>query len=318
VVPDLDLSHINTNLLVALDALLTEVSVSRAAERHRVTASAMSHSLRQLRELFGDQLLIRSRHGMRLSPLAAALANPLHKALRELALTVKLGPGFEAATSERSFVIAAPDFLSTLVLGPLMEIIEQEAPGIDVEVRPLPRRGAALALANPWNLEEGTLDLVLGAVVPDAPGILREHLYDEHFVCLVRQGHPALRRKRFDVDAYCKYPHLLVTITDERSSTWIDEALAARDKTRTIRARTRYFMAAPILVSTTDLMLTCPYQLARHFTPHYPLRVLEPPLELPHYAEYQAWHERFDADPGHRWLREAIGRAARLAVAEES
>lgn len=312
--PDIELSHINANLLVALDVLLTEASVSRAAERCGVTASAMSHSLRQLRELFDDTLLIRTRHGMRLSPLAAELAQPLHRALRELALTVKLGPGFDPATSTRSFVVAAPDFLSTLVLAPVLTIMEREAPNIDIEVRPLPRRGAALSLANAWSLEEGTLDLVLGAVVPNAPGIMREHLYDEHFVCVVRSGHPVLRRKRFDVDAYCKYPHLLITITDERTPTWIDEALAKLDKSRTIRARTRYFMAAPILIADSNLVLTCPYQLARHFAGHYPLRILEPPLELPRYAEYQVWHQRFDADPGHRWLRDTIARACTACV----
>lgn len=316
--PDLDLSHINANLLVALDLLLTEGSVSRAAERCGVTASAMSHSLRQLRELFGDELLIRTRHGMRLSPLATELARPLHRALSELALTVKLGPRFEPATSTRSFVVASPDFLSTLILGPLLDIIASEAPGVDVEVRPLPRRGAALSLANAWNLEEGTLDLVLGAAVPDAEGIMREHLYDEHFVCVVRTGHPVLRRKRFDVDAYCKSPHLLITITDERTPTWIDDALAQLDRSRTIRARTRYFMAAPILIAGSNLVLTCPYQLARHFATHYPLRILEPPLELPRYAEYQVWHQRFDADPAHRWLRDAVARSARVATGDDA
>jgi len=184
-------------------------------------------------------------------------------------------------------------------------------------VRPSPRRGAALSLANAWNLEEGTLDMVLGAVVPDAQGIMRKHLYDERFVCVVRKGHPVLRRKRFDVDAYCKHVHLLITITDERNPTWIDEALAAIDRSRTIRARTRYFMAAPMLIAGSNLILTCPYQLARHFAASYPLRILEPPLELPRYAEYQVWHQRFDADPGHRWLRGAIRRSARLAVGGE-
>jgi len=310
---ELDLAHVNANLLVALDALLCERSVSRAAERHNVTPSAMSHSLRQLRELFDDPLLIRTRHGMNLSPLAARLEAPLHKAIRALALSVKLGPQFVPAQAVRAFVIAAPDFLSTLVLGPLLDIIESEAPGIDVDVRPLPRRGSALSLANASQLEEGSLDLVLGAVVPDMPGIRRQFLYEEHFVCVVRKGHPCARFKRLNVDRYCKYPHLLISITDDRSPTWIDEALAKLGKQRTIRARTRYFMSAPILAASSDSILTCPYQLARHFAAHYPLRILEPPLDLPRYGEYQVWHERFDADAGHRWLRDAVARAAQAA-----
>lgn len=313
---DLDLAHVNVNLLVALDALLGERSVSRAADRHHVTPSAMSHSLRQLRELFDDPLLIRTRHGMRLSHLAVQLEIPLHKALRELAMSVKLGPEFVAATAVRSFVIAAPDFLSTLVLGPLLDIVEREAPGVDVEVRPLPRRGAALSLAEAWLLEEGSLDLVLGAAVPDMPGIRRQHLYDERFVCVVRKGHPCARRKRFDVDSYCSHPHLLISITDDRTPTWIDEALAKLDKQRRVRARTRYFMAAPILAASSTLILTCPFQLARHFAAHYPLCLLEPPLDLPRYAEYQVWHERFEADAGHRWLRDAVTRAAHAAIGD--
>jgi DNA-binding transcriptional LysR family regulator len=309
-----DLATVNANLLVALDALLSEASVSRAAERHRVTPSAMSHSLRQLRELFDDPLLIRTRHGMVRSPLAAQLAQPLRKALRELALAIELGPSFDPATSTRSFVVAAPDFLSTFLLAPLLAIIDDEAPGVDIEVRPLSRRGSAMSLEHAWHLEEGDLDLVLGAVVPDTPGILRQPLYEEQFVCLVGKRHPIARRKRLDVDSYCAHPHLLITITNERTPSWIDEALAALGKERTIRARTRYFMAAPILAASSNLILTCPRQLARQFADHYPLRILEPPLELPRYAEYQAWHQRFDADQGHRWLRDAVTRAAATAV----
>ena len=75
-------------------------------------------------------------------------------------------------------------------------------------------------------------------------------------------------------------------------------------------------MSAPILIADSNLVLTCPYQLARHFATHYRLRVLEPPLDLPRYAEYQVWHQRFHADPGHRWLPDAINRSARLAVVE--
>lgn len=311
-----DLSHINVNLLVALDLLLQEGVVSTAASRAGVTPSAMSHSLRALRELLDDPLLIRTHGGMTPSPLALQLSGPLHKALAELANVVRLEATFDPATARRSFVVCAPDFIATLLLGPLSDLLAAEAPYVDVEVRPVARMGELMLLRQAAQLEEGAVDLIIGALLPQMPGLVRRELYRERFVCVVRSDHPEVGAD-LTVEQFADLPQILITITDDRSPTAVDDALAARGLERTVRLRTRYFMMAPQIASRSDLLLTCPYQLARFTADFMPLRILESPFELFEYSEYQAWHQRFDRDPSHVWFRDAVQRAAALAIAAQ-
>jgi len=152
-----DLASFNLNLLLALDGLLREQSVTGAAKRVRVTPSAMSHSLAELRELLGDPLLIRSGRGMVLTPRAEALAGPLHALLKDTERLLQGGGVFDPATTVRRFVIAAPDFLAAMLLPPLLTAVAQTAPGVTLEIVPTMRRG------NAWLLETGELDLALPA-----------------------------------------------------------------------------------------------------------------------------------------------------------
>lgn len=308
----MELSRVNANLLVALDLLLTEQCVGRAAERHGVTPSAMSHSLRALRELFGDPILIRTARGMTPTPLAAQLRAPLHRALRELERAIAGGAEFDPARSDRGFVIVAPDFVSTLLLGALAPILEAEAPGVDVEIRPVRRSGSARHVYEWDRLAEGEVDLVVAALLEEVAELRHEVLYAERFVCVVREDHPRVGDV-MDLVTYASLRHAVITISDERSPTWIDEALAEAGLTRHVALRTRSFLSAPLVVASSELVLTCPYQLARYFADRLPLRVLEPPVPLPTYRESVGWHPRYDADPGLRWLRGALRRAAGAA-----
>jgi len=293
-----DLATFNLNLLVALDALLHARSVSVAAREAGVTPSAMSHSLGELRELLGDPLLVRAGRGMALSPRAEALARPLRALLRDVD-RVLAGDAFEPATAERRFVIAAPDFLAVQLLPALVREAAMSAPGVTFDVVPSARRG------NAWLLESGDVDLAVGAVVADAPGIRKLDLYTEGFACAARADHPTLRGG-LDLDTYCRVPHLVITLGDDDRPTWIDEALAALGRTRHVAARVRYFMAAPLVVAETELLMTGPRMLIRYFAERAPLAVFDPPIELPTYPEEAYWHERFDEDPGHRWLRAKV------------
>ncbi|MET0409886.1 MAG: LysR family transcriptional regulator [Polyangiaceae bacterium] len=297
-----ELKSFNLNLLLALHGLLSERSVTAAARRVGVTPSAMSHSLAELRQLLDDPLLVRSGRGMLLTPRAETLLAPLHKLLGDAERLLGGGTSFEPTTTERRFVIAAPDFLATLLLPPLLEAVAREAPRISIEIVPSVRRG------NAWLLEAGDLDLALGAIVDEAPGIQRMDLCTEGFLCAARKGHPKIRGK-LDLDSYAEVPHLLITLGDDSSPTWIDRALADHGRARRVAARTRYFMSAPLVLARSDLLLTGPSMLLRYFADLVPLQLLEPPIELPTYPEEVYWHERFDADPGHAWLREQVRKA---------
>jgi DNA-binding transcriptional LysR family regulator len=301
----IQLASFNLNLLLALDGLLSQKSVTAAARGLRVTPSAMSHSLAELRELLGDELLVRSGRSMVLTPRAEALVGPLHKVLLETVRLLEGGAGgFDPGTTERRFVIAAPDFLATLLLPALLEAAAREAPGVSLEIVPSARRG------NAWLLETGDLDLALGAIVDEAPGIRSADLCTEGFACTARRGHPRIDGA-LDLATYVEVPHLLITLGDDSGLTWIDQALAKLGKQRRIAARVRYFMSAPLVIARSDLLLTGPSMLIRYFAELVPLQILVPPIDLPTYPEQAYWHERFDRDEGHAWLRGLVKKTAR-------
>jgi DNA-binding transcriptional LysR family regulator len=299
-----DLSNFNLNLLLALDGLLSQRSVTAAAKRVRVTPSAMSHSLAELRHLLGDPLLVRSGRGMVLTPRAEALVSPLHTLLMDAERLLGGGATFDPATSARRFVIAAADFLATLLMPALLDAAAREAPGASLEIVPSSRRG------NAWLLETGDVDLALGAIVDEAPGIRRMDLLTEAFACAARKGHPSIDGA-LDLDSYVQTPHLLITLGDDTGPTWIDRALTKLGRKRHVAARVRYFMAAPLIVARSDLLLTGPSMLIRYFAELVPLQVLRPPIDLPTYPEEAYWHQRFDQDPAHRWLRNLVKKTAR-------
>ena len=298
-----DLSNFNLNLLLALDGLLSQRSVTAAAKRVRVTPSAMSHSLSELRDLLGDPLLVRSGRGMVLTPRAEALVSPLHTLLMDAERLLGGGATFDPATTARHFVIAAPDFLATLLMPALLDAAAREAPGTSLEIVPSSRRG------NAWLLETGDVDLALGAIVDEAPGIRRMDLLTEGFACAARKGHPSIDGA-LDLDSYVQTPHLLITLGDDSGPTWVDQALTKLGKKRHIALRVRYFMAAPLIVARSDLLLTAPGMLIRYFAELVPLQVLRPPIDLPTYPEEAYWHQRFHEDPAHTWLRNLVKKTA--------
>ena len=297
-----DLSGINLNLVVALDALLSEANVTRAAERVGVTQSAMSHSLRQLRELLGDALLIRGRGGMVRTPRAEQLAAPLHRGLLELRRALANEPVFEPRTATRRFTLATGDYFAAALLPELLGMLGREAPGVDLVVRHLiPDQVASL-------MESGEVDLCVAAFPPPSPGLRQQKLFTEDFVCVVREGHPAVR-KGLDLETYLRLPHVLISPRGEGAGT-VDIALAALGHTRRIALRLPYFLTAPLVVVHSDHVLTAPRRLVETFTGAWPLQVLPPPVELRSFDVVQVWHERFNDDPAHRWLRGMVHRAA--------
>jgi DNA-binding transcriptional LysR family regulator len=191
--------------------------------------------------------------------------------------------------------------LAALLVPALRRVIEREAPGIELSIVPTARRG------NAWMLETGEIDLALGAVVDDAPGIRRLELCTERFACAARADHPRLG-ETLTLEQYTTIPHLVITLGDDEGPTWIDQALAKLGRTRQVAVRVRYFMAAPLIVARGDLLMTGPAMLIDYFAKLVPLKVLTPPIRLPTYPEEAYWHERYDADPAHRWLREAIAK----------
>lgn len=296
-----DLGHLNLNLLVALDALLDTRNVRRAAERCGVTQSAMSHTLRQLRELFDDALLVRAGNQMLPTPRAESLVQPLRKALLAIEGVLKAEASFEPRTATRRFSIAASDAVAVTALPAFLALLAKEAPSVDVDVVPVERERAAA------QLESGELDVLLVPVAPEGAGLRSRALYPTELAVVLRADHPAVGA-RLDLDTYCALPHALISVTG-RGPGLVDELLAKRGRTRRIALRIPYFLAAPALLAHTDLVLTAPRKAAEHFARPLGLRVVPAPIPLPRGKISMVWHERYESDVASRWLRDAIVRA---------
>jgi DNA-binding transcriptional LysR family regulator len=305
---DPSLHQIDVNLLVALDALARERSVTRAAQRAGVSQSAMSHTLRRLRELFDDPLLVRGRGGMVLTPRAEALAIPLRSGLVSLARTLTQPDPFEPEAAQRAFRIVSPDLFDALVLPALLRRLGREAPGIDLAIVPMPPR-----LSD--SLETGEVDLAIHPVLLDAepfelganvdPQLQQRTLFRDSLRCFLRADHPALaKRRKLSLRTYSALSHILVSPSGEGPGV-VDRVLTTRNLERRIALRVPHFSSALTIVAQSDLVLTAPHSL-NEFPAASALACHPAPLELPEHAVTMLWHPRFTEDPAHRWLRDLM------------
>lgn len=308
-----DLRTVDLNVLVAFDALLETRSVTRAAERLGVTQSAMSHTLRKLRELFGDPLLVRGRGGMVPTPRGQALTAPIRGGLASLSRALQTPDAFDPATSTRTFKLVSPDLFHLLALPSLLRQLRDLAPAIDLAMLSLEPRGLTDAL------ESGHVDLAIAPVMLDAPPqdamasghlqLRQRVLIREGFRCFARPDHPRLaRRRRMTIETFVDLPHMLVSPTGEGGGP-VDRALAERGQSRRIALRTPSLASAPSLLLQSDLLLTAPETLERAWPLQTRALTFSCPVPLGRYAVTMLWHPRYDADPAHRWLRGLVANA---------
>ncbi len=301
---DIDLSAVDLNLLVALDALLETAHVTRAARRIGLTQSSMSHALARLRELFGDPLLVRAGRGMVPTPRAEALREPLRRALAEVARLLREEGEFDARSSTRAFVLRCPDVLAP-VLPTLLSAMRAEAPTVRLRIAggdadPLPE------------LASGAADLALGRARVEGAGLVTRSLGALHWVVLARRDHTA--RRRFDRHAWVRYPHVQVA-TGRPGPSLVDAALARAGRAREIGVVVPSFLLAPEVVAATDLFFAAPRELAAPLASRLGLAMLEPPVPIDPLPVAALWHERMHTDPAHVWFRGLIVRVATDALA---
>jgi DNA-binding transcriptional LysR family regulator len=303
--------HIRTkdlNLLVVLAVLLEERSTTRAAARLALTQSAVSRALQRLRDMIGDPLFVRTRDGLAPTTGAEALRERLRVVLEGAGEVLAGAPAFDPAAARRTFTIGAADLSESWLVARVVAAIREQAPGIDLAS--ISEQRAPLVEA----LEAGRIDVSIMPEQPVAAGIRRQALLTEGFACLLREGHPALKR-RWDLERFAELGHLLVAPRGAPGGI-VDRVLAEHGLTRRVVARVSSFGSAPEIVATTDLVTTLPRSLVTHAAARLPLAVREAPVAIPEFTLYQHWHERVDADPAHRWFRGLIHAAAAAEAAE--
>jgi DNA-binding transcriptional LysR family regulator len=299
VMQPLHLASLDLNLLVALDALLEERNVTRAAERTGVTQSAMSHALARLRALVGDPLLVRGKSGMVATVRAEALSLPIRRALEGIVHALESPEPFEPKTARLSVRIATSDYGELVLLPKLVRRLEHEAPHIDLRL--IPHSGDSVG-----PLVEGTVDLVVAPVRPgdEVQGVLAKKLFDESFVCIVRRGHP-LAKKKLTVARFAAASHALIAPRGREGSV-ADDSLARLGLSRRVAVTLPHFLVAPHVVAESDLVLVLAARVASQLARPLGLVVLAPPKELglTGFRMSALWHERTRHDPAHLWVRE--------------
>ena len=300
----IDLRGIDLNLLVSLDALLSESNVTRAAARLNLTQPAVSTQLARLRQIFGDPLLIPAEtgRGMTRSARALELMEPLHVALKNLEAVVRYQPTFDPLTDVRRFVVAAHDN-SMAVLG--LRLMER--------LSAIAGRGVQIAFAlvdQPTvanRLERGELDLLLGSERMMPPSIKARKLYDEHFVFVQRKGHPR-GNAPLDLDTYCALDHVLVSTSGGSFHGFMDEHLGALGRERRVVLSVQHSTLVPELIVQTDYVATLPSRLAARYASR--LDLFDLPFEARGFSLFVGWHPRNQMDPAITWLRETLADVA--------
>ena len=289
----MNLNSLDLNLLVALDALLKEANVSRAAMRIGLSQPAASHALQRLREVIGDPLLVRSGARMELTPRAQALRGPLAQALDQVR-SLFLPDDFDAARSERHFRLMMPDLAVELLMPPLMEKITRGAPNVTIDV--VPWRGPAIFTPE----FARTIDLVIS--IGDAfKGFHRQRLYTDGDALAVRRGHPAGARLK-KRDAFLKARHVAVVIRGQNEDL-IDGWLRSKGIERRIALVVPGYIEALHVAARTDLVAFVPRRLIGALAKQMSLVTVTPPFDPGTDEQFLFYPTRAQMDPGSIWLR---------------
>ncbi len=288
--------QLDLNLLAALDALLEEGSVAGAAERLHVTAPAMSRSLGRIRRTTGDQILVRTGRTMTPTPYALAVREQVHDLVRQARSVLAPNRELDLATLERTFTLRWHDALVALSGPRLLAVVREQAPGVRL-------RFIAESSIDTPGLRRGEIDLAADADPPNAPEIRADRIAQTQHVIAVRHGHPLTEVETLTPERYAAAEHITVSRRG-RLSNLLDDALARLDLTRHVVASAPTERAALEFVRDSELVVTTPQSTARAGAADLGLALLALPLQLAPAAVYLSWHQRYDTDPAHIWLRE--------------
>ena len=289
------LKDIDLNLLRLFDAVYRTRNVSRAAELLDLTQPAASQGLSRLRTLIHDPLFMRSAGGVQPTPKAQRLADPVRQALATIERALGESAGFDPAKSTRTFQIHMSDIGESRFLPELMVALRERAPGVRVQTLPVPRAQIMEAL------DAGRIDFAFG-FLPMVKDSQRVRLLEDRYVVLLREGHPFTRKRR-PAAALLKALRELefVAVRSHAETLRIVQQMQLEDRLRLV---TEHFLVLPSIVKATDLAAVMPRNIARGFEGGY--AIVEPAFPQRDFVVSLHWSRRFEADPGHRWLRAVI------------
>lgn len=291
--------QLDLNLLVALDALLHERSISRAAERVFLSQPAMSNALARLREYFGDELLTPMGRQMVLTPRAESLQQPVREILLRVDSAVVAPSSFDPATSIRSFSMLVSDFTTTVFMPQLLRELYRRAPGVQIHLRPQ-------AHSPHQSLEEGEADFLIipmqyvSSLHPCVP------LFEDDYVVVSWDEHPTVR-EQLTREQFLQAGHVVSSYSSgsNRNLPVLEGWFLEREGiARRIEVTAASMAALPGLVVGTERLATVHRRLAMDAQQHLPIRVWPTPMKIPKLVQMLQWNKLRESDPGLRWIRD--------------
>jgi LysR family nod box-dependent transcriptional activator len=295
--------YLDLNLLVALDALLAEANVSRAARQCGLTQSAMSGALKRLRSHFEDELLVQVGRTMALTTLAKDLATPVREFLLQARTLVATRAHFDPSISERRFVVMASDYVATVILADLNRYLTTHAPRTSVVLRTLSDDRTR------EDFDDGKVDFV---ILPDrylSSKHPRETLYEDDWTCIAWRKNELIG-KELTLERYLSLGHVQ-TLLRVGGAVFDDSFILQQGHARRIAAVVPSFTLMPEFVVGTNLIATMQTRMARIFSQRFALKLFSPPIKIPPVSMSIQWHKSLDRDPSTTWMRSAIRKIVR-------
>src|SRR5215471_10196248 len=298
-----ELRRFDLNLLVGLHALLYFRNVTRAAEHVGLSQPAMSRELRELRQLFGDELLVRIGREYRLTTLARELIEPLGQLIASIDQAVARRPSFDPSIETRTFSIGMTDYACLLLLHPLMQRLQAEAPHITLHHHPLESDPAEM-------LNQGRVDLVLEPSEYLAPGFPSQTLLEDRWICAVWSGHPDVGTA-LTPELFGRLPRLAFGVGRQGPTSTAELHYRRVGVGGSVTTTINSFALLPFLLHGTRLLALVQERLAQRLRAVTDIKLIEPPIPIPPLVVTMFWSPVDDADPAHAWLRATFSEVAR-------
>lgn len=304
----MNIKNLDLNLLLVFESLMIEKNVTRAAHRSGLSQPAMSNALGRLRRTFDDQLLIRTPNGMKPTPLAQSLIEPVRTALDNLRAVIDEKTSFDETSSHRIFHIMANDYVDIMLISDLIQDIHAKASGVSLKIE----RSQSQFQAPPPALLTDSFDLALGFFT-DAPSLdpnlQSELLWEEQNICIARKGHPSIQNK-LSLKQFVAAHHAAIFYDSERVGL-IDRLLLQKGYERKTAVYAPHYLSVLYMVAASDLIATVPKRLALKLFKELKLQIFPVPFAFPPFYFRMLWHKRNHNDPAHRWLRSRISETAK-------
>lgn len=298
----MNLHRINLNLLVALDALLDEKNVTRAAKKLFLSQSALSNNLQQLREIFENELLVREQNHMVLTGFAKELQPKLHQILKDINGIMK-DKEFDPKTSNKRFKIGMNDYMAALILPPLICMLQDEAPNIQIDVRPI-------SLSDE---EYVGYDLsILGIYGPPLPSVMQKKLlFNDTTVCIVSSHHPLAKAKKITPGDYLRYKHIAMRNfrafpSDPVPSHYHKADLGDIDSQRDVQVNVPFLTAFFNVLKRSNVLITSMMKCMTLSIDTSGIVIKDYPLKSPVFEAHMVWHKQYENDIAQQWLRNKI------------